>query len=149
MGRFAATVVIDAPVDRVWALVDNLEDWPLWTPSIKGIEKLTPEPLGLGSKLGVTAKIRRMQIKLVMTMVEFAPERRAVLEGKVFGMTLRRFYEMEPISGGSTRVTCGGEFSGPLAFLARRGGQAVSDDIARSAKRWIEQGELSSTQDRR
>lgn len=144
MKRFVATVDIDAPVDKVWALVDKLEDWPLWTPSIKSIEKLTPEPLGLGSKLRVTAKVRRMSVKLVMTTVEFVIERRAVLEGRVLGMTLRRFYEMEAINDRKTRVTCGGEFSGPLAFLARRGGQAVSDDIARSAKRWIEQGETYS-----
>ncbi len=146
MKRFAATVEIDAPVDRVWSLVDRLEDWPRWTPSIKSIERRTPGPLGPGTRLGITVELRCLRVRLIMTVVEFSAGRRAVMEGRVFGMRLRRFYEMEPVDAGRTRVTCGGEFSGPLAFLAGRGGQAVSDDIARSAKRWIEQGESSSVQ---
>lgn len=35
--------MIDAPPERVFSLVDNLEEWPQWIPAIKRIEKLTEE----------------------------------------------------------------------------------------------------------
>jgi hypothetical protein len=50
---------------------------------------------------------------------------------------LIRFYTFEPVNG-KTKVTIGGEVSGLLARLARRGGQAVSDEIAQAAKKKIE-----------
>jgi hypothetical protein len=72
-----------------------------------------------------------------MTITEFVPERAVVMQGKALGTNLTRFYNLEPING-KTKVTIGGDVSGALAWLARRGGQAVSDEIAQVVKKKIE-----------
>jgi len=135
--KFESSVDINAPADKIWAVVDRLEEWHQWMPSIKRIERLSAEPLTVGSQLFVTAKVSRFTVKLLMTITKFVPERIVVLQGKALGTGLTRFYILEPANG-KTRATVGGEVSGILAWLARRGGQAVSDEIARAVKNKVE-----------
>ncbi len=134
--KFSSSVEIDAPPEKVWALVNDLEEWPQWIPSIKKIEKLSEGALGIGSQIRVTAK-SAITVKLLMTITEFVPGQRAVMQGKVLGTELIRYYTFEPVDQG-TRLTAGGEVSGLLAFLVRRGGQALSEEIVQAAKRKIE-----------
>jgi hypothetical protein len=106
-------------------------------PSIKKIERISKEPLTVGSKLFVTAKVSRLTARLLMTLTKFVPERSVVLEGKALGTKLIRFYTLKPLNG-KAKVTIGGDVSGALAWLARRGGQAVSAEIAQAVKRKVE-----------
>jgi carbon monoxide dehydrogenase subunit G len=135
--RFSSSIEIDAPVNVVWALIDELEEWPQWMPSIRKIERVSEGPLTVGSQISVTAKIRRLSVNLLMTITEFLPERSVVMQGKALGTNLTRFYFFEPVNG-KTKVTLGGDVSGLLAWLARRGGQAVSDEMVQAAKKRIE-----------
>ena len=134
--KFSSSVEIDAPPEKVWALVNDLEEWPQWIPSIKRIEKLSEGALGEGSQVRVTAK-SIITVKLLMTITEFVPGQRAVMQGKVMGTKMTRYYTFEPVNQ-RTRLTAGGEVSGLLAFLVRRGGQALSEEIVQAAKRKIE-----------
>jgi uncharacterized membrane protein len=135
--RFESSIDINAPAQKIWALIDKLEEWPQWMPSIKKIERLSKEPLAVGSQLSVTAKVSGFTVTLLMTITEFIPERTVVMQGKALGTNLTRFYNLEPVNG-KTKVTIGGEVSGALAWPARRGGQAVSAEIAQAAKKKIE-----------
>jgi uncharacterized membrane protein len=138
--RFESIIDINAPAEEVWALVNKLEEWPQWMPSIKKIERLSKGPLTVGSQLSVTAEVSGFTVTLLMTITEFVPERSVVLEGKALGTKLTRFYTLEPVNG-KTKVTIGGDVSGALAWLARRGGQAISDEIALAVKTRIEGSE--------
>ena len=138
--RFESIIDINAPVDKVWTLIDKLEQWSQWMPSIKKIEKVSKGPLTAGSQLSVTARVSGLTVTLLMTITEFVPERNVVMKGKALGTNLIRFYNLEPLDG-KTKVTIGGEVSGALAWLARLGGQAVSDEIAQAAKKRIEESE--------
>ena len=138
--RFESSIDINAPAEKVWALVDKLEEWPQWMPSIKKIERVSKEPLTVGSQLSVTAEVSGLTVTLVMTITEFVPERSVVLEGKALGTKLTRFYTLEPVNG-KTKVTIGGDVSGALAWLAHRGGQEVSAEIALAVKTRIEGSE--------
>ena len=135
--RFESSIGINAPATKVWALVDRLEEWPKWMPSIKKIERTSKEPLTVDSKLFVTAKVSWLTVRLLMAITKFVPERSVVLEGKALGTKLIRFYTLEPLNG-KTKITIGGDVSGALAWLTRRGGQAVSAEIAQAVKRKVE-----------
>ena len=135
--RFESSIDINAPAEKVWTLIDKLEEWPQWMPSIKKIERVSQGPLTAGSQLSVTAKVSGLTVKLLMTITEFVPERNVVLKGKALGTKLTRFYTLEPVNG-KTNVTIGGDVSGALAWLACRGGQKVSAEIALAVKTRIE-----------
>jgi len=138
--RFESGIDISAPAEKVWSLIDELEEWPQWMPSIKKIERVSKGPLTAGSQLSVTVKVSRLTVTLLMTIIEFVPERTVVMQGKALGTNLTRFYTLKPLDS-KTKVTIGGDVSGALAWLARRGGQAVSDEIAQAAKKRIEESE--------
>jgi carbon monoxide dehydrogenase subunit G len=138
--RFESSTEINAPVEKVWALVDKLGEWPQWMPSIKKIERLSNGPLAVGSRLSVTARVGRLTVGLLMTITEFVPERSVVLEGKALGTKLRRFYALAPANG-KTKVTIGGDVSGALAWVAGWGGRKVSAEIGLAVKSRIEGSE--------
>ena len=50
---FSITVEIDAPKERVWAVMSDVERWAEWTPSVKSIERLVPGPLAVSSRLNI------------------------------------------------------------------------------------------------
>ena len=135
--RFESSIDINAPVKKVWALVDKLEEWPQWMPSIKKIKRLSNGPLTVGSQLSVTAKVAGLTVKLLMKITKFVPEQTVVMQGRVLGTNLTRFYILEPVNG-KTKVTIGGDVSGALTWLARCGGLAVSAEIALAVKTRIE-----------
>jgi len=135
--RFESSIDINAPVQKVWGLIDKLEEWPQWMPSIRKIERVSKGPLAVGSQLAVTAKVSGLTVTLLMTITEFVPERTVVMKGKALGTNLTRFYTLEPVDG-KTKVTIGGDVSGALAWLACRGGRKVSAEIAQAAKKKVE-----------
>jgi len=135
--RFESSIEINAPVKKVWALIDKLEEWPQWMPSIKKIERVSKGPLAVGSQLSVMARVSGLPVKLLMTIREFVPERTVVMQGKTLGTNLTRFYNLEPVNG-KTKVTVGGDVSGVLAWLACRGGKKVSAEIAQAARKKVE-----------
>jgi len=135
--KFSASVEINTTAEKVWVLVNNAEEWPKWIPSLKKIKKGTEGPLGVGSRVLVVAK-SLITVNLWMTITEFVPGRRVVMEGKVLGVKMTRYYEMEPVGQNRTKLTAGGEVSGLLAFLVRRGGQKLSEEIVQALKKKVE-----------
>ncbi|OGN97470.1 MAG: hypothetical protein A2Z77_05425 [Chloroflexi bacterium RBG_13_51_36] len=136
--RFESSIEINGPVKKVWELIDKLEEWPQWMPSIKKIERVSKGPLVVGSQLSVTAKVSGLTVTLLMTVTEFVPEKAVVMNGKALGTNLTRFYNLEPVNG-KTKVTIGGDVSGALALMACRGGRKVSAEIAQAAKKKVEE----------
>jgi hypothetical protein len=66
---------IDAGIDEVWALTQDVERWPETTPTITTVERLDPDPFGVGS----TARIKQPgQRHRVWTVREFSPPHRFV-----------------------------------------------------------------------
>ncbi len=135
--EFSAATEINAPVGRVWALVNEIEDWPKWIPSLKKIEKLSDGPLGKGSRVLVVAK-SIIKVNLFMSITEFIPQQRVVMEGRVLGVRMTRFYELSPVNKNKTRLAAGGQVTGLLAFLVRRSGQKLSEEIVQALKKKVE-----------
>jgi len=134
--KFSASIEINATPEKAWALLNNVEEWPKWIPSLKKIEKVTKGPMDVGSRVLVVAR-SLITVNLWMTITEFVPGRRVVMEGKVLGVKMTRYYELEPVNG-RAKLTAGGEVSGLLAFLVRRGGQRLSEEIVQALKKKVE-----------
>jgi carbon monoxide dehydrogenase subunit G len=135
--KFSASVEIKASPENAWKLINNVEEWPRWIPSLKKIEKVSEGAMSVGSRVLVVAR-SLITVNLLMTITEFIPGRRVVMEGKVLGVRMTRYYEMEPIGQDKARLTAGGEVSGLLAFLVRRGGQKLSEEIVQALKKKVE-----------
>ena len=49
--RFEKSIDIDAPQERVWAVVSAIEDWPKRVETVDLVELLTPAPITTGSRV--------------------------------------------------------------------------------------------------
>jgi uncharacterized membrane protein len=49
--RFEQSIDIDAPQQRVWDVLSDLEAWPQRIETVDAVELLTPAPLGVGSRV--------------------------------------------------------------------------------------------------
>jgi uncharacterized membrane protein len=49
--RFEKTIEIDAPQQRVWDVLSDLEAWPRRIETVDVVELLTPAPIGKGSRV--------------------------------------------------------------------------------------------------
>jgi len=108
------TIQINAPPERVWSVMKDVERWPEWTESMKSVERLDTGEFGLGTKAKL--KIRRSPNANVWTVTEFTPNRSFTWETNSGGVKGVATHVIVPDGNGS-RVTLTVDLSGPVATL--------------------------------
>jgi carbon monoxide dehydrogenase subunit G len=108
------TIDINAPPERVWAVMMDVERWPEWTDSMKSVERLDSGEFGVGSKAKL--KIRRSPNANVWTVTELTPGRSFSWETNSGGVKGLATHVIEPDGNGS-KVTLTVNLSGIVATL--------------------------------
>jgi uncharacterized protein YndB with AHSA1/START domain len=143
-GRFEATVVIDRPIEEVFAFLADGENDPKFSPRVLEIARTTEGPPGVGTVYASTVKDAGMKTKREFRLTEFeAPTRirwsessKNIVTAPEGGYDLVR-------EGDSTRVTIYNvlEGHGPgklIAPLALRSARKGADDFAKAIKAAVE-----------
>jgi len=114
MQDFHIAVAIQAPPDRVWSIMRDVERWPEWTPTVKRIRRLDQGPLAVGSRLVIwQPKLPPAKWK----MIELDDLRRSFTwETRAPGMRLVARHCVEEM-GNASRATLSIRFSGVLGPL--------------------------------
>jgi len=69
-------IVIDAPIDRVWAALAVVEDQPRWMTEMKAIRMLDEGPIGVGTRAEADVRMFGMTVTDPVTITEFDPPTR-------------------------------------------------------------------------
>ena len=69
-------IVIDAPIERVWAEVADIEGQPRWMHEMKAVRLLTPGPVGVGTEAEADVRILGIAVTDPVTITEFEPPHR-------------------------------------------------------------------------
>jgi uncharacterized protein YndB with AHSA1/START domain len=143
-GRFEATVVIDRPIEDVFAFLADGENDPKFSPRVLEIAKTTEGPPGVGTVYASTVKDAGMKTKREFKLTEFdAPTRIRWTEiSKNLVTAPEGGYDLAP-EGNGTRVTIynvleghgAGKLIAPLALRSARKG---ADDFGRAIKAAVE-----------
>lgn len=118
---FRITVDINAPPDRIWTVMRDIERWPEWTPTVRRIQRLDKGPLAVGSR-ALIWQPKLPPAKWKVTELDDG-RRRFTWETHGPGMRLKARHWVED-NGGGSRATLSIQFSGLLgpffAHLTRK-----------------------------
>ncbi len=77
-------IVIHAPLDRVWRIQTDVEDWPAWQPGVSSSVRQAPGPLRPGSSWVWSTE---GLANITSTVQQVQPKRRIVWGGPAQGIT--------------------------------------------------------------
>ncbi|HEX2316452.1 MAG TPA: SRPBCC family protein [Thermomonospora sp.] len=111
--RYEVTVTIDAPLERIWEILVDVERWPEWSASMSRVERLDPGPFGPGSR----ARIKQPRLpSAIWQVTEFSQGSSFTWVARTPGMTTTAGHTLSPAAGGTElRLTL--HQTGPLAPL--------------------------------
>ncbi|HEX5589034.1 MAG TPA: SRPBCC family protein, partial [Candidatus Limnocylindrales bacterium] len=98
------SVVVDAPIERVWAVLADIERQPEWMHDLKSVELLTPLPVGVGTRARGKVQAFGVAVEDPIEITAFSPPSHFAIrhEGLVRGSGDIR---LERGPSGSTTVT--------------------------------------------
>ena len=105
-----AQVLIQAPVDRVWQLLTQIDQWPRWNTAVQSAQ------LSGGLAVGSTFVWRSGGFTVTSTLQEVDAHRRLVWTGRAFGTQAVHFWELSETPAG-VEVRTSETFTGWLPRL--------------------------------
>jgi uncharacterized protein YndB with AHSA1/START domain len=98
-----SVVVIDAPIERVWEVLADVEGQPQWMRDMKAVRVLTRGAIGVGTRAEADVRIFGMTVVDPISITAFDPPRRFAIrhEGRFKGEGV---IELEPGADGSTTI---------------------------------------------
>jgi uncharacterized protein YndB with AHSA1/START domain len=143
-GRFETTLVIDRPIEEVFAFLADGENDPKFSPRVLEISKTTDGPPGVGTVYASTVKDAGVKTKREFKLTEFEPPTRIrwTEVSKNLVSAPEGGYDLAP-DGSGTRVTLYNVFEGNgvgkvIAPLALRSARKGADDFGKSIKAAVE-----------
>ena len=136
---------IDAPAERVWAVLRDVERWPEWTASVRSVRLLDG-----GLRVGASARIDQPRIPTtVWTVTALTEGREFTWEASGPGTRTMGRHGLEPVGPGSCRVTLSITQSGWLGAVVGRGYRSLTDRYlameAAGLKALVESGDPDSS----
>jgi uncharacterized protein YndB with AHSA1/START domain len=117
-------VEVDAPVERVWAVLSDVAGWPGWAPTVTALERLDDGPLAVGSR----ARVEQPRIpptEYEVTALE--PGRSFTWVARGPGVRTTARHVLDDLGAGRTRVTLSVEQSGPVGAVMGRFYRRLTD----------------------
>lgn len=107
-------LVIDAPVDLVWKVTEDIDRWPEWTPTVATARRLDPGAFDVGS----TAELKLPTLPAsTWTVTQLTRGERFTWESRVRATRMVATHEMAPIDADRTESLVRIEMTGPIVTL--------------------------------
>ena len=114
--RYDVSIAINAPAERVWSVVSDVERWPRVTASVSSVERLEHGPFAVGSR----ARIKQPRLAtMIWTVTALEPGRSFTWTASSPGMNVIGEHRVEPGPGDAVTVTLSIVQSGLLEPIVR------------------------------
>ena len=113
---YRASIDIDAPVERVWDVLMDVEQWPDWSPTMTAVERLESGMFRPGS----SARIKQPRLpEAIWRVTALVPQQSFTWSTRSRGVTTVARHTVAERAEGGTRAGSAIDQSGPLSLLAR------------------------------
>lgn len=97
--KIESSIHIDAPLEVVWAVTEDIERWPEWTPTVESVERVGQRPFGLGSEVLIK---QPAQPESVWSVIDYVPRERFSWETRRTGLRMIGTHELTRAGSGTT-----------------------------------------------
>ena len=142
LNRFSmsSTILVDAPMERVWELLTDAARWPEWCDVCVHVE-VVPTVWTPGNDLAFKLRMARVAVPFRVTLTDVSPEQHVEWESTKFTIAATRRISLLPTVTG-TEITDAKLFHSPLLpirlgyprFLIRRMTDSWLTDLKREAE---------------
>ena len=113
---YSISVQIDAPPERVWPVMSDIERWHEWTPSIRSVRRTNAGPFEVGAR----ARVYQPKLPPANWIVTALHDGRSfVWESRAPGVHVIARHAIEPVGAGS-RATLSIQYSGVIGTIFGR-----------------------------
>jgi hypothetical protein len=145
MNDFRIQVDIQAPPDRVWAIMRDVDRWPDWTPTVKKIRRLDAGPIAVGMR-GIVFQPKLPPAKWTITELDDT-RRTFTWINRSPGLLITARHGVEATGSHSSRAMLSLRFTGLFAGLMARITRNLNDRyLALEAEGLKKASEASGTQ---
>jgi carbon monoxide dehydrogenase subunit G len=107
MVRFEECVVINRPLQDVFAFISDMENDPPWT-SATEVRRTSPGPLGIGTTFRQKARFLGRNLELPFEVVGYEPNHSIAVTATSGILSLEGSRIVDPVGEHATRVTASG-----------------------------------------
>jgi uncharacterized protein YndB with AHSA1/START domain len=108
MARMEGSVVINRPVDEVFAYVADVRNWPQWNSSMQEGEQTSTGPVGVGTTCQGVSQFLGRRMEWTSEITEYEPNRKMGQKITSGPMSIEQSLTLVPVEDG-TRFTLVGE----------------------------------------
>jgi uncharacterized protein YndB with AHSA1/START domain len=101
MVQISGEIVIERPIEEIFALLADARNEPLYNPRILNAEKLSAGPIGQGTRFEQTARSMGRTGRMIIEITEYLPPRRLSLIARSPAMRVRGTETFESVVGGT------------------------------------------------
>jgi uncharacterized membrane protein len=101
----SSTAEIDAPLDQVWAIVEDVEDAPNWQGGLKGVRALERDGEGRAIVVEADNDAKVLSVKSTVRFEYAGPTRLSWRQEKGQLKSVEGSWELEELGDGRTRAT--------------------------------------------
>jgi uncharacterized membrane protein len=116
MKHLYTSIDIEAPPDRIWAALRDIEHWSEWSPTVISIRRLDAGQLAVGSR-AIVRQPKLLPARWQVTEIEEGRGFTWATAGPGLLVTAHHYIEA---AASSSRVTLSLDFSGPFGALVAR-----------------------------
>lgn len=113
MIRVAHETAIDAPADRIWSIITDIDHWPDWLPTVSAARKLSPASFGPGSRYELKQPLQPAAIWEVTEYAQMSFTWRRLSSGPLSLQARHEVLQPDGTAINRLSLTC----AGPLCVL--------------------------------
>ena len=106
--KFEASVVIDRPVEEVFAYIKDIKNWLQWHTGMLEAEQSSEGPVGVGTTYRGINQFLGQRMEWTSEVTAYETDKKVVQRLHSGPMLFDQIFAFEPVDGG-TKLTLGGE----------------------------------------
>ena len=116
--KFEASVVIDRPVEEVFAYITDIKNWLHWHKGMLEAEQSSEGPVGVGTTYRGVSQVLSQRMEWTSELTAYEPDKKMAQRLHSGPMLFDQIFALEPVEGGTKFILAGEGETGGFFKLA-------------------------------